>query len=41
MTVYEYLVQIPKDLFEVTLMGLMGIAWNEEKETTLDRKSVV
>lgn len=32
MTVYEYLIKLPRPLFEATLLGLMGIPLNPEKE---------
>ena len=32
MTVFEYLQQLPQDLFEATLMGLMGIPMEENVE---------
>lgn len=32
MTVYEYLISLPRPLFEATLLGLMGLPLNPEKE---------
>lgn len=32
MTVFEYMQQLPQDLFEATLMGLMGIPFNPVQE---------
>ena len=32
MTVFEYLQQLPQDLFEATLMGLMGVPMEEKAE---------
>lgn len=32
MTVYEYLCALPQELFEATLLGLMGFPLNPEKE---------
>ena len=32
MTVYEYLIRLPRPLFEATLLGLMGFPLDSEKE---------